>query len=141
MTTIMALPPFDEVASCSKCGSSVVTAKHEADTSHYGCPLGHQQKTIYGPEHIVRHCQRCHFEWEERTLDAIGSEPRDFPPPPDPGPPPHWDGTPQAWVRDGAGRCVCCHADRAIGHAFDCELEEALRALEARSWPDDTDDA
>lgn len=62
------LQPYSAEAICEKCGHDDIGTRYEADSSHYGCPIGKEMRTSYGPEHISRWCQRCHFHWEEGTL-------------------------------------------------------------------------
>jgi 5-methylcytosine-specific restriction endonuclease McrA len=63
-----ALPPFDTDAHCPKCGHDNVRVTYEKNTSHYRCPIALELETSFGPEHLVRCCQRCHFTWEERCV-------------------------------------------------------------------------
>jgi hypothetical protein len=58
--------PYDKKARCPKCGSNLVgSGFHSEQCMEYGCPGRWDDD-----EHILRHCQRCHYEWLEAPLDA-----------------------------------------------------------------------
>lgn len=66
------LPQFNAEATCAKCGHDDIRTNYQPDTSHYDCPIAKEMQTSYGPEHLTRCCQRCHFQWEEATRDNEG---------------------------------------------------------------------
>lgn len=65
------LPPFDEHATCAKCGCSVVSvAYHAAPASGFPCASS-------PGEHLCRTCERCGYAWREATIAARpGHHPR-----------------------------------------------------------------
>jgi hypothetical protein len=67
----MLIPPFDESATCPKCGSGDINTRHivKGGRNHFwrpGCGLW----SMSDPEHMDRHCRRRGYEWAEAPLDA-----------------------------------------------------------------------
>lgn len=66
------LPPFDEDATCPKCGHDDVAVIYEANT-HYRICEQHNAPTLTQPaccryEHFHRVCQRCRYLWAEACI-------------------------------------------------------------------------
>lgn len=62
---------YNSFAKCRKCdGVEISTIYHEAGCK--SCDRCHDAYECKGGSlpHMVRHCQRCHFEWFEEPLDV-----------------------------------------------------------------------
>lgn len=64
------MKPYDENATCPKCGGAEVATRHERDAHHRDCPL---RETLSRPdcctaEHLCRTCRCCGYEWAESVL-------------------------------------------------------------------------
>ena len=62
------LPPFDENASCAKCGWGAIRAIYHR-TSIEGCPCEFAQVWVMD-EHLCRVCERCGGAWCEATVET-----------------------------------------------------------------------
>lgn len=63
------LPPFDEAASCPKCGCAAVrTVYHECTETGFPCGMEHARWVLDG--HLCRVCERCSHGWCEAPVDA-----------------------------------------------------------------------
>lgn len=63
------LPPFDEAASCPKCGCAAVRAVyHECTETGFPCGMEHAQWVLDG--HLCRVCERCSHGWCEAPVDV-----------------------------------------------------------------------
>ncbi len=71
----MSLPPYDPKAKCPKCRHEFIkTAFHEphpnwsCDERLIAYELNRHRQDEEVVEHLVRVCQRCHYEWAETVL-------------------------------------------------------------------------
>jgi hypothetical protein len=61
------MKPFNPDATCPKCGHDEISSLHvpERNRGHIYSTEQDQERA----EHIRRRCQRCHYSWNEATLD------------------------------------------------------------------------
>ena len=66
------LRPYQEDATCPKCGGGAVSAWWAADVHHVDCPLNkrHTRGSDCEHEHICRRCLRCKYQWAEAPIAA-----------------------------------------------------------------------
>ncbi len=64
-----ALPPFNETATCCKCGHGVIYTQHH--NSGYYCGFRHR---VANSEHLHRGCRRCGYQWAESTRSSMKVE-------------------------------------------------------------------
>lgn len=71
----LATKPFDEAATCPKCGHADVAVRYSngRETWHGGCS-DYKCLSAGTGEHLDRCCQRCLYWWAESPLPAQRSE-------------------------------------------------------------------
>ncbi len=69
------LSPYDEAATCPKCGHGDVTTGHCTGEMPGQRCWGTTAKATPKGEHLHRHCVRCHYEWFEACVVGQPAEP------------------------------------------------------------------
>ena len=58
---------YNESAACTKCGGlDIGTSYHSGNSCSYICPMFFITDK---PEHMLRYCRNCHYQWVESPLD------------------------------------------------------------------------
>lgn len=61
-------PPYDEYAECAKCGHFDSSTAYKSGEV-WDAP-GSVTLLYESPEHLLRTCRRCGFQWKEAPLDS-----------------------------------------------------------------------
>lgn len=59
--------PYNKDAFCTKCGGMEITSVYHQDST--GCSVVQGVCYWVKPEHMLRHCKNCHWEWLEKPLN------------------------------------------------------------------------
>lgn len=65
--------PYDKDAFCTKCGGTEISSGYHKKSE--GCSLLSDACSWVKPEHILRHCTNCHWEWLEKPLNIEEAKP------------------------------------------------------------------